>query len=504
MELRRWWIVLAICCSFALASPVAAVEPPPALAWNATLGGSGFDYATAIDQTSDGGYIIAGFTESSQSGDVGLNHGRRDGWVVKVDGVGKHVWNVTLGWGGDDQLYAVQQTSDGGYIVAGTNGGGDYWVVKLDGTGQPVWTTTLGGGETDLAYAVQQTSDGGYVVSGFTNSDQSGDVGLTHGFGDYWVVKLNGAGQKVWNRTFGGAGGDSATAMDQTSDGGYIIAGVTDSRQSGDVGLTHLNGDYWVVKLNGAGEKVWATSLGGDREDLARAVTQTSDGGYIVAGTTVSDQSGDVGLNHGLGDCWVVKLNGAGQHVWNRTLGGSKGDLAWAVDQTSDGGCIVTGSTASNQSGDVGLTHGGNDYWVVKLNEAGETEWNMALGGVGDEEAHAVERTNDGGYVVAGYTSSNQSGDVGLTHGGGDYWVVKLAGDTRIVAMPGGTNSPTDMNADGKYDDVNGNGRPDFADVVLYFNQMSWITANEPMAAFDYNGNGRIDFADVVWLFNNL
>ena len=132
--------------------------------------------------------------------------------------------------------------------------------------------------------------------------------------------------------------------------------------------------------------------------------------------------------------------------------------------------------------------------------------WNATLGGDSDERAYAVQQTSDGGYVVAGHTLSSQSGDVGLNHGGLDYWVVKLMTESTptVLAVPGGTGIPSDTNGDGKYDDVNGNGRRDFQDVVLYFNQMGWISANEPMAAFDYNGNGRIDFADVVWLFTNL
>ena len=179
-------------------------------------------------------------------------------------------------------------------------------------------------------------------------------------------------------------------------------------------------------------------------------------------------------------------------------------DAARAVQQTRDGGYVVAGYTYSNDR-DVRLNHGNADYWVVKLDGAGKSVWTRTLGGSGYDDAHAVQQTSDDGYVVAGQTGSSRSGDVGLNHGSTDSWVVKLKADAPIVQqMPGAAGLPTDTDGDGKYDDVNGNNRADFADVVLYFNQMTWISGNEPAGFFDYNGNGRIDFADVVWLFNHL
>lgn len=183
-----------MCCLFALGVPVAAVEPP-AIEWNAALGGTGSDHAEAVQQTSDGGYIVAGLTVSSGSGDVGFNHGLSDCWVVKLDGAGQKVWNTTLGGSNWDEAFAVQQTSDGGYIVAGytesfdgdigfIKGWYDAWVVKLDGDGQQVWNTTLGGSYWEVASAVQQTTDGGYIAAGYTDS-VDGDVGLTHGGEDF-------------------------------------------------------------------------------------------------------------------------------------------------------------------------------------------------------------------------------------------------------------------------------------------------------------------------------
>jgi hypothetical protein len=430
---RTCWIILLICCPLAFAIPAAAVEPL-SLTWSTILGGSEADYAHEVQQTSDGGYIVAGYTLSND-GDVGRNHGLEDIWVVKLDGAGKPVWNATLGGSDRDFAYAVQQTSDGGYVVAGStrsndgdvgfnHGLEDSWVVKLDGAGRKVWNVTLGGSDYDFAYAVQQTSDGGYVVAGSTRSND-GDIGRNHGGFDSWVVKLDGAGKLVWNTTFGGSKDDYTHPVQQTSDGGYVVAGSTGS-DDGDVGPNHSLGRYWILKLDGAGKLVWNTTFGGSRSEAPSAVQQTSDGGFIVAGFTGSND-GDVGFNHGLYDLWVVKLDGAGQKVWNATLGGSDLDGASAVQQTSDGGYVVAGSTRSND-GDVGFNHGLEDSWVVKLDGAGQKVWNVTLGGSKNDEATAVRQTSDGGYIVAGSTGSND-GDVRSNHGSADYYVVKLAGD---------------------------------------------------------------------------
>ena len=511
----KLWMVLLVFCSFALAAPVAAGDPRPVPAWNLTLGGSGNDYADAVQQTSDGGYVLAGYTTSPHDGDVGPTHGGHDYWVVKLDSAGRLAWNTSLGGDTTDVAFAVEQTTDGGYVVAGmtssnqtgdvglNHGGMDAWVVRLDAAGKKVWNRTIGGNGQETALSAQQTADGGYILAGESSSNQSGDVGSTHGSGDCWVVKLDGVGQIAWNATLGGSAYDSFSAVQQTSDGGYIVAGKTWSND-GDVGPNHGDCDAWVVKLDGTGRIAWNATLGGAGHDEAYDVQPAGDGGYIVAGSTDSDQSGDIGPTRGNADYWVVKLDGAGRVAWNTTLGGTGRDEAYAVQPAGDGGYVVAGETGSDQSGDVGFNHGLSDCWVVKLDGAGRQAWNLTLGGSEDDIAFAVQPTGDGGYVLAGSTDSSESGDVGLTRGGTDYWVVKLAGAPPIAALPGCADRPTATHADGLCDDINGNGRADFADVVLYFNQLTWIEENEPLGAFDYNGNSRIDFADVVWLFNHL
>ena len=418
-----------------------------------------------MQQTADGGYILAGYSSSSASGDVaGTNHG----------------------------LYSW-----------------DVWLVKLDDAGGIQWQKLLGGSGYERSPRVRQTADGGYILLSTSDSSLSGDVtGTNHGQHDLWVAKLDGAGGVQWQRLLGGSDNEYGESVRQTADGGYILAGYSYSSASGNVtGATQGNGNLWAVKLDGAGNIQWQRLLGGSAYDGAYAVRQTGDGGYLLVGSSRSSASGNVTeTTHGYSDVWVVKLDSAGGVQWQELLGGSGNDFCTSFQQTADGEYVLLGNSDSSASGDVaGTNHGESDLWVVRLSGAGAIRWQALLGGAGSETGTSVGKTADGGYVLLGHSTSSKSGDVaGTNHGPYDYWVVKLESEVPIVAVPGGTALPTDTNGDGKYDDVNGNGRKDFADVVLYFNQMTWIAANEPVSAFDYNGNGRIDFADVVWLFNGL
>jgi hypothetical protein len=286
-------------------------------------------------------------------------------------------WQRCLGGGNDDAAYGVVQAADGGYVVAGYtdsydgNVSGkhdlyDYWVTKLDASGKMKWQRCLGGDNYDWAHSIQQTSDGGYVVAGETQSND-GNVSGNHGGADYWVTKLNGSGNLVWQKCLGGDGNDLAHSIRQTSDGGYVVAGSTESN-GGDVSGNHGLHDYWVVKLDSSGSIVWRKCLGGNNSDWASSIQQTSDDGYVVAGATLSND-GDVSGNHGSNDYWAVKLDSSGNLVWRKCLGGNNSDWASSIQQTSDGGYVVAGATLSND-GDVS-----EDFWVVKLDSSGKKEW---------------------------------------------------------------------------------------------------------------------------------
>jgi hypothetical protein len=428
-----WVLFLLVAGIFlALAGGVHASEAPK-IKWQKSLGTPDNDGAHSIQQTTDGGYIVAGHSYSAALGDC---------WIVRLDSVGKIVWHKSLRDYKDSQVKSIRQTRDGGYILAGEaisengfepgysgNSNYDYWIVRLDARGNLLWQKLLGGLGDDYATSIGQTADGGYIVAGFSSSSD-GDVSGNHGDSDCWVVRLGAKGNIVWRKSLGGSSDERAYSVQQTTDGGYIVAGVSYS-VDGDVSGNHGDSDCWVVRLDAKGKLIWQKSLGGSRSDYATSIGQTADGGYIVAGASDS-KDGDVSGNHGASDYWVVKLDVKGRLVWQKSLGGSLSDSADAVQQTTDGGYIVAGISDS-KDGDVFSNHGSNDYWIVKLDAGGNLVWQKSLGGSREDFARSIQQTADGGYIVAGESESN-NGDVSGNHGGSDYWIVKL--------MPGEAISP--------------------------------------------------------------
>ncbi len=352
-------------------------------------------------------------------------------------------------------VYSFQSTNDGGYIVAGSSdegdslgnqGEADYWVLKINSIGIIEWQKSLGGSGSESCNSIQQTNDGGYIVAGFSNSND-GDVSGNHGNFDYWVVKLTSIGAIEWQKSYGGSGDDWARSIQQTNDGGFIVAGSSNSND-GDVTVNHGGDDYWVVKLSNMGTIDWQKSYGGtvvitpinQQTDKAFSIQLTNDGGYIVAGSSLSNDV-DVSGNHGQRDCWVVKLSSMGTIEWQKSLGGTDTDEASSIQQTIDGGYIVAGYSYSND-GDVSGNHGFSDCWVVKLSNIGTIEWQKSLGGSVGDFARSIELTNEGGYILAGYSDSND-GDVSVNNGDSDYWLFKLTsmGAIEWQKSLGGTTS---------------------------------------------------------------
>ncbi|MFL9834899.1 T9SS type A sorting domain-containing protein [Chryseobacterium terrae] len=405
-------------------------QTSPSIQWQKTLGGSSYDVARSIQQTSDGGYIIAGESDST-NGDVTGNHGTSDFWIVKLDPSGIIQWQKSLGGSYGDMANAIQQTSDGGYIVVGesssingdvtgNHGNADYWIVKLDPSGNLQWQKSLGGSNRDAANSVKQTLDGGYIVAGESNST-NGDVTGNHGNYDYWIVKLDPSGNLQWQKSLGGSLYDAANSIQQTFDGGYIVAGGSNS-DDGDVTNNNGNQDFWIVKLNPSGGIQWQTSLTGNLADQAQSIQQTEEG-YIVAGGSNS-QNSENPTTFGISNYRVAKLDSNGIMQWQKHFGGSNNDYAYSTQQTQDGGYIVAGG-AQSADGDVIGNHGNNDFWIIKLNYSGNFEWQKTLGGSAFEDAYSINQTNDGGFVIAGMTQSTD-GDVTGNHGNGDMWIVKL------------------------------------------------------------------------------
>jgi len=307
-------------------------------------------------------------------------------------------WNRTYGGTGYDGASSLVQTADGGYALAGATApslGGSYdaWFVKVDASGNMLWNKTYGGTDYDWAYSVVQTTEGGYALAGTTMSFGDGSE-------DAWLVKTDAAGNMLWNKTYGGTGGDYAFWVVQTTEGGYALAGTTASFGAGGF-------DFWLIKTDAAGNMLWNKTYGGTDYDWASPVVQTADGGYALAGATTSFGAGGF-------DFWLVKTDSTGNMLWNRTYGGTGDDKAFALGPTSDGGYALAGYTVSFGAGSY-------DFWLVKTDAAGDMLWNKTYGGTGDDEADSLVQTTDGGYALAGETSSFGAGSY-------DFWLVKVAG----------------------------------------------------------------------------
>ena len=358
--------------------------------WQITFGGSKSDSAHSLIQTTDGGYAVAGGTRS-------YGAGSSDFWIIKLDNQGNKLWDKISGGSSGDYVLSLIQTTDGGYAVAGYTrsygaGEADFWVIKLDSDGNREWDKTFGGSDYDCAESLIQTTDGGYAVAGTTDS---------HGAGhhDFWVIKLDNKGYKEWDKTFGGRGNDGAHSLIQTTDGGYAVAGHTSSYGAGE-------DDFWVIKLDNKGYKEWDKTFGGRRDDWANSLIQTTDGGYAVAGYSASYSEIKF-------DFWIIKLDNKGYKEWDKTFGkGRNYDWANSLIQTTDGGYVVAGRTDSYGAGHY-------DCWVIKLDSRGNKLWDKTFGGRHDDSAHSLIQSADGGYAVAGGTKSYGAG-------ADDVWVIKL------------------------------------------------------------------------------
>ena len=292
--------------------------------WSKSFGGGANlnHHVYDVQQTSDGGYVLTGVYDDGD-----------DVWLLKTDSIGNTLWTKTFGSGVGT---SVQQTTDGGYIITGyhlasTNGGSDVHLIKTDENGIEQWNQTFGGTGDERVYSVQQATDGGYIITGYTESFGNGEA-------DVWLIKTDESGNQQWSQTYGGNYKDEGYSVEQTTDGGYIIAGKI--RQQGS-----SNYDVYLIKTDGNGVEQWSQTYGGAGfSDAGRSVQQTTDGGYTIAGDTYS-------FGNGSSDVYLIKTDGNGVEQWSQTYGGIDYELGYSVQQTTDGGYIITGSTYSFGNG---------------------------------------------------------------------------------------------------------------------------------------------------------
>jgi len=408
-------------------------------------GSSGSELCNDVSASYDGNYWLAGFS-SSADGDVSSIHGAYDYWVCKVNTSGTVLQEKSYGGGGDDFAESIEELPDSGRIIFGTTyssdgdvigwkGGSDFWLVRVKKNGAFKWRKTFGGTLYDIAGQMCIAPDDQYYCAGKTNS-KNGNVTGKHKLYDAWVIKVDVDGNLVWQKCVGGNGDDEAHAICTTSDGGCIIAGSA-NKGGGDAIGWHGSNDFFVAKLDAAGVVEWSKCYGGSGDDIAHAVKQTSDGGYVVTGQ-VNSFDGDVVGGKGYADVWLIKLNASGTMLWQYVYGGSAGEeQARDIIETSDGGLAIAayldGSFNSLIGSDFTTFHNFYDFWVIKTDASGAMEWNGVYGGPSNDIGYALMENASGELMVTGYATFNGC-DVDDSHGViagyGDYWLLQLGAAT--------------------------------------------------------------------------
>ena len=433
---KRLFSAGVLACALALLMLVSTtVQAALTNGWQRVDGGTDFDFTHIVKQTRDGGYIIGGVSQSSPSGNkTSSKLGAADYFVIKTGPAGRKEWDRSFGGAGFNELVALQQTADGGYLLAGTSetgvsgnktdagyGNRDYWLVKLDSNGRKQWDKAFGGSELEFLRSMEPTRDGGFILGGTSFSGVSGNrtVGYLGGnaritYGDYWLVKIDARGNKKWDKAFRRLFGNFA-GVQQTRDGGYLIA----------------SDGYWLEKLDANANVQWTSFVAPIDACSLSAVRPTFDGGYITGGTLRSGlASTNMGVGFGGLDYIIVKVSSTGVPQWNAVYGGVIDDILQDINQTRDGGYIIGGSSASSVSGNkTSATFGFQDCWIVKVNRLGDKQWERTFGGSETDSAASVQQTRDGGYIIGATSDSFLTGNKTLGRfGETDCWTIKFFG----------------------------------------------------------------------------
>ncbi len=420
-------LILVIGCSrdtiesFEEARPIAPFAGE--LDWIKNIGGSDEETAQSVIVTKDGGFAVLGFTKSTD----GLLSGKifpvNDYWLLRFNAQGEVLWSKTYGGSKDDRGQKVIQTFDGGFAITGyamsndldassNQGFHDNWILKLDANGTIEWEKSFGFSGHDHAYDLIQTSDGGYFVAGFLDITAAladgtytkGSLLTRHGVGEFWGTKLNESGEIEWRSYFGGSNNDRAYAVEQAHDGGFVLAGFSESDDY-DISNTQGSYDFWVVKIDSNGKLIWEKSFGGTGIDIAYDICKTADNAYVLVGNTNSSDK-DVSFNNGTNDAWLIKIDDNGSLLWEKTMGGSEYDGTQSISLASDGGFIITGNSKSSDL-DVSQNAGENDIWVIKTDPDGNILWQDTFGGPGLDFAFDGIQYDNNGILIVGESSSS-------------------------------------------------------------------------------------------------
>lgn len=363
--------------------------------WQANMGGIYNEVGYAGVPTDDGNYAVLGSTFSFGAGDF-------DMYLLKFNSAGDTVWTATYGGDSTEYGYDIQKTTDGGYILVGStrssgNGKRDVYLVKVDSLGQTIWSRTYGGEDNDEGCSVRVTGDG-YIICGTTSSRGAG-------YSDLYLIRTNAVGDTLWTRTFGGAGGESGSAVREVSQGGYIAVGSTGSFGEG-------YSSIYLVRVGASGDSLWAVTLGGDKADFGSGIENTLDGGFVIVGSTAS-------YGAGYSDVYLIKTDNSGAPLWEKTFGGASDDRGYSVYPTRDGGYMITGTTESSGAQSI-------DIYAIKTDLFGDRIWSRNYGGAKSDFGRMVFQDQGRDYMIVGYSYS-------YTNGGSDIFIAKLGGDATPV-----------------------------------------------------------------------
>lgn len=405
-----------------------------------TLGGSKNDSGQSVIATSDGGFAILGFTQSMDGDITDKTNESFDYWVLKYNAENELQWQKTFGGSADERGNSIIQTQDGGFAILGfsfsndgdvTENAGlqDFWLAKLDANGTISWQKSFGYQGADSGFSVIQTSDEGYFISGVLDVTASGGQGNSsrssatlHAGGDYWALKLDASGTIEWSKYFGGNFTDTPRGIIQTEDNGFIIAGSSDSNDT-DISNNIGTYDFWVLRISPTGNLIWEKSFGGTQIDEARAIAKSNDGNYLIAGDTRSNDI-DVSNNKGAADLWLIKISPEGNLIWEKTIGGTNFDVARSIVKSQTNGFILAGSSRSSDK-DVSINKGQNDAWILKVDDNGNLLWETTIGGSNIDFAYSVAELNDGSVVAVG-DSTSSDGDILEHKGFTDLLLIKI------------------------------------------------------------------------------
>lgn len=417
--------------------------------WDTSYGGTNYDALSTMVATADGGYLLAGRSLSGMNGDksepskgnecddIYPEDCASDAWLLKTDAAGNKLWDKTYGNYGYNSISKIIATPDGGYMLGGVTSKDpddpypDYWLVKVDGSGNQEWEKAIGGKDSETFTSMVATPDGGFLLGGYSRSGISGDKSEANRSGpcdsftddcpaDYWLVKVDESGNIIWDKSFGGNGEDLMKFMFALPDGGYLLAGTSESGIGGDKSKPLIGvSDFWIVTIDENGDKIWDESVGNPNNNYFTAMAEAHSGGYLLGGNTKTEGAGT--------SMWTSKISPAGSPEWYKVYKKTTYNFLTSITQDHEGNYLLGGYYNQAQC-NYPTELCTNDYWAIRVDAQGKMLWETSLGGDDDDQMQAAVVIADGSYLLGGTSYSGKSGDkTEPSRGSADYWIVKVA-----------------------------------------------------------------------------